>query len=352
MSFDGGLKEMESLANWKKVNLRGKSSWVELSKFPGWIPDFNDERGNDVNSVNNNVDPTDLDRAKFMPIVGSIVNFMEQVVKVGQYTWGILNWGLWIEYCETHVGLPKWSKLDRFFVSENLLTSCPNISAITLERFISDSSAYIFYATKFVYWPTFLFDSTKYWLEVDGFDKMVRESWEAAPGNKDNAIRSFMEELRLCDELIDKAKIKWAIEGDENVKFFHGILNKKRSQSQIRGVMANGVWIDDPVKVMRKISSWWNVEYMEVNSYEEWRSWLVSTRIRSNIKVIIEGIYYGLWWVMWNFRNKILFDTKIPEKIKILEARLAMEKNPDDHPCESAAILHELLNEMENLRVE
>ncbi|GJQ99314.1 RNA-directed DNA polymerase, eukaryota [Tanacetum coccineum] len=67
-------------------------------------------------------------------------------------------------------------------------------------------------------------------------------------------------------------------------------------------------------QVMRKISSWWNVEYMEVNSYEEWRSWLVSTRIRSNIKVIIEGIYYGLWWVMWNFRNKILFDTKIPEK--------------------------------------
>ncbi|GKA34673.1 hypothetical protein Tco_0721102 [Tanacetum coccineum] len=39
-------------------------------------------------------------------------------------------------------------------------------------------------------------------------------------------------------------------------------------------------------------------------------------------------------------------------KIKILEARLAMEKNPDDHLCESAAILHELLNEMENLRVE
>nr|GFB46896.1 hypothetical protein [Tanacetum cinerariifolium] len=39
-------------------------------------------------------------------------------------------------------------------------------------------------------------------------------------------------------------------------------------------------------------------------------------------------------------------------KIKILEARLAMEKNPDDHACQSAAILHELLNEIENLRVE
>ncbi|GJT52905.1 hypothetical protein Tco_0987959 [Tanacetum coccineum] len=39
-------------------------------------------------------------------------------------------------------------------------------------------------------------------------------------------------------------------------------------------------------------------------------------------------------------------------KIKILEARLAMEKNLDDYPCKSAAILHELLNEMEKLRAE
>ncbi|GKC11011.1 hypothetical protein Tco_1007793 [Tanacetum coccineum] len=44
---------------------------------------------------------------------------------------------------------------------------------------------------RFDYGPI-LFDFYKYWLEVDGFDKMVRESWEAAPGNKDNAIRSFM----------------------------------------------------------------------------------------------------------------------------------------------------------------
>ncbi|GKE57199.1 hypothetical protein Tco_1496384, partial [Tanacetum coccineum] len=39
-------------------------------------------------------------------------------------------------------------------------------------------------------------------------------------------------------------------------------------------------------------------------------------------------------------------------KIKILEARLAMERHPDDHACQSTAILHEILNEMENLHVE
>nr|GEX69201.1 nucleotide-binding alpha-beta plait domain-containing protein [Tanacetum cinerariifolium] len=73
-------------------------------------------------------------------------------------------------------------------------------------------------------------------------------------------------------------------------------------------------------QIMRKISSWWNMDYLEVDSYEDWRAWLVSTRIHSSLKGIIEGIYYGLWWVMWNFRNKLLFDTKTPEKALIFDS--------------------------------
>ncbi|GJZ91436.1 RNA-directed DNA polymerase, eukaryota [Tanacetum coccineum] len=55
-----------------------------------------------------------------------------------------------------------------------------------------------------------------------------------------------------ASEIAQKAKIKWAIEGDENVKFFHGMLNKKRNQSNIRGIMVNGTWVDDPVQVKRE----------------------------------------------------------------------------------------------------
>nr|GEV59109.1 RNA-directed DNA polymerase, eukaryota, reverse transcriptase zinc-binding domain protein [Tanacetum cinerariifolium] len=43
-----------------------------------------------------------------------------------------------------------------------------------------------------------------------------------------------------------KAKVKWVIEGDENSKFFHGIINKRRAQLAIRGVIDNGVWLTDP----------------------------------------------------------------------------------------------------------
>ncbi|GJR25987.1 RNA-directed DNA polymerase, eukaryota [Tanacetum coccineum] len=40
-------------------------------------------------------------------------------------------------------------------------------------------------------------------------------------------------------EVTQKTKIKWEIEGDENSKYFHGILNKKRSQLAIRGILVD-----------------------------------------------------------------------------------------------------------------
>ncbi|GJR13070.1 putative reverse transcriptase domain-containing protein [Tanacetum coccineum] len=77
---------------------------------------------------------------------------------------------------------------------------------------------------------------------------------------------------------------------------------------------------DDTLRqIMRKISSWWNIDYSDVNSYEEWQVWLVSIRIQSKLKGVLEGVYYGLWWYMWNFRNKLLFDKKIPEKALIFD---------------------------------
>ncbi|GJR90578.1 hypothetical protein Tco_0214589 [Tanacetum coccineum] len=51
---------------------------------------------------------------------------------------------------------------------------------------------------------------------------------------------------RNAMEISQKAKIRWSIEGDENSKYFHGIMNKKRSQLAIRGTLANGEWISEP----------------------------------------------------------------------------------------------------------
>ncbi|GJT00937.1 RNA-directed DNA polymerase, eukaryota, partial [Tanacetum coccineum] len=69
----------------------------------------------------------------------------------------------------------------------------------------------------------------------------------------------------------------------------------------------------------RKISSWWNVDYVDVSSYEELYTWLVSLRFQANLKAMFEGIFYCLWWSVWMFRNKILFEKDTPSQARIFD---------------------------------
>ncbi|GJR05390.1 RNA-directed DNA polymerase, eukaryota [Tanacetum coccineum] len=208
-----------------------------------------------------------------------------------------------------HKSATKMSKLDRFLFSENLLITYPNISATTLDRYLSDHRPIILRETQYDYGPV-PFRFFHHWIELEGFNKFVTDTWSVAPGDESNAMRNMMsklrylkgkirewindfkdktkraigqykEELQALDDAIDKgkgsddivnkrmevlnsmqhfdkiqamdiaqkAKIKWAIEGDENSRYYHGVLNKKRSQLSIRGIMVDGVWTEKPNSV-------------------------------------------------------------------------------------------------------
>nr|GEW56927.1 hypothetical protein [Tanacetum cinerariifolium] len=56
-------------------------------------------------------------------------------------------------------------------------------------------------------------------------------------------------------ELAQEAKIKWSIVGDENSKYFHGIINKKQNNLAIQGIIVDGVWIEDPSVVKNEFLS-------------------------------------------------------------------------------------------------
>ncbi|GJY32697.1 RNA-directed DNA polymerase, eukaryota [Tanacetum coccineum] len=209
-------------------------------------------------------------------------------------------------YTWCHKSASKMSKLDRFLISKNLMHKCPNICAITLDRFISDHRPILLRESSFDYGPT-PFRFFHYWMEVDGFNEFVNildgqrlesdhngmrnmlfklkflkskiREWinvfkynskaelirlkgelQAVDGDIDNGngsdevvskrteiINSMLRLNKIkASEAAQKAKIKWSVEGDENSSFFHGMLNKNRSQLSIRGVMADGVWIENP----------------------------------------------------------------------------------------------------------
>ncbi|GKA96727.1 RNA-directed DNA polymerase, eukaryota [Tanacetum coccineum] len=86
-------------------------------------------------------------------------------------------------------------------------------------------------------------------LEID----LRIDKGESLPDDLLNRAKLFRD-LQVIDQkesadLAQKAKVKWAIEGDENTKFFHGIVNKKRRHLAIKGIRIDGEWIDTPARV-------------------------------------------------------------------------------------------------------
>ncbi|GKB00906.1 RNA-directed DNA polymerase, eukaryota [Tanacetum coccineum] len=209
----------------------------------------------------------------------------------------------------SHPSASKMSKLDRFLVTEGLLVNFPSLAAECLDRHLSDHRPILLHevVTDFGPTPFRLYHS---WFSLTGFDDMVEKAWRSFSYTDSNAMVRFkkmlqelkslirawvkerkadqsgsrniiVKELGDIDKLLDdglvddelllkrmdltrqlhemnnmasrdarqKSKIKWAIEGDENSRYFHGIINKKRSQLAIRGVFNNGIWYTEPAIV-------------------------------------------------------------------------------------------------------
>nr|GEV35789.1 RNA-directed DNA polymerase, eukaryota [Tanacetum cinerariifolium] len=181
----------------------------------------------------------------------------------------------------------KMSKLDRFLVSQGMLDLFPNLTGLILHHHLSDHRPILLKETHVNYGPT-PFRLYHSWFLEDDFHSVIEDSWNndgiSASNsmillknnlnflkqrlkewssikriNKDHDRKVIQDSLIEIDlrldkgnglpddltkranlfrdlkdidnkdsiDLAQKAKIKWAIEGDENSKFLHGIVNKK-----------------------------------------------------------------------------------------------------------------------------
>nr|GEX82634.1 RNA-directed DNA polymerase, eukaryota [Tanacetum cinerariifolium] len=209
----------------------------------------------------------------------------------------------------SHRSATKMSILDRFLVYEDLQRSYPNLSSLTLNRYLSDHMPILLRELNVDYGPTpFRFF---HWFDLDGFDSFILDTWcniniiepnvmfkmakklkilkghirvwvKDKRASASNLKKDLKNKLSNIDSLIDKgkvssailedrldtmnmlaslenmesselaqkAKVKWSIEGDENSKFFHAIINKRQNNLAIRGIMVDGDWMEDPAAVM------------------------------------------------------------------------------------------------------
>nr|GEV06602.1 RNA-directed DNA polymerase, eukaryota [Tanacetum cinerariifolium] len=210
-----------------------------------------------------------------------------QDVSKRKSSWEYINQliDLWEGYSYTWAlkSASKMSKLDRFLISEGLLSVYPLLFALYLDRRLSDHMPIIMrdYVVEFGPTPFRVFQS---WFTKDGFDKLFEDTWKNTSfveSNKISLIRKKFQALKVSikawckedmhrsnesrlsiqswisdlDKMLDKgtsnddiineralllndlhainkchssnmdqkAKIRWAIEGNENSKYFHGV---------------------------------------------------------------------------------------------------------------------------------
>lgn len=240
----------------------------------------------------------------------------------------------------------KFSKLDRLLVSDGVLDHFSHLTGLVLEEKISDHRPVLLLEHKVDYdpLPFRLFHS---WLGMDGYDDLAMSSWVQAIDSihlwlifkkklqclKSN-IRSWnysshdwfdlkkkelhnlldsidtrlmvddgsaslreqrvsvQKDLNVLDHLLhidlaQKVKVHRGIEGDENSGFFHGTVNRKRYQIDIRGVFRNGFWVDDPGWVKEEFQLFFiRIYFEEIMGLDQRLMgliFLLSRRIRSII---------------------------------------------------------------------
>nr|GEX43785.1 RNA-directed DNA polymerase, eukaryota [Tanacetum cinerariifolium] len=206
----------------------------------------------------------------------------------------------------SHPSAMKMSKLDRFLVSDGIILLFPSITTFCLDQHISDHRPILLREILLDFGPT-PFQFYHSWFSYNGFDEMVEKTWRSFSYLDTNRMIRFKKKLQelkssirlwvkdkranlsglkydiaseLCEidkeldsglvsddqlarrldlkgQLYDindkevsdhfqKSKVRWAIKGDENSSFFHGIINKKRSQLGIRGILVDCSWQSDP----------------------------------------------------------------------------------------------------------
>ncbi|GJS69465.1 RNA-directed DNA polymerase, eukaryota [Tanacetum coccineum] len=59
--------------------------------------------------------------------------------------------------------------------------------------------------------------------------------------------------------------------------------------------------------LLKKVTRWWELEYVDIHSYGDWLDWLKSLKLQNRVKDLFEAVCYVLWWSIWKYRNQAIF---------------------------------------------
>nr|GEZ57326.1 RNA-directed DNA polymerase, eukaryota, reverse transcriptase zinc-binding domain protein [Tanacetum cinerariifolium] len=96
-----------------------------------------------------------------------------------------------------------------------------------------------------------------------------------------------LENLEAMDS-IQKAHIKWDVEGDENSKYFHTLIKQKCRSNSITGIMHEGLWVTDPQQIKESFLNFFKQKFQANDSLIDFLSLNPSARLNDIDHVFLE----------------------------------------------------------------
>nr|GEW02363.1 RNA-directed DNA polymerase, eukaryota [Tanacetum cinerariifolium] len=183
----------------------------------------------------------------------------------------------------SHPSATKMSKLDRFLISEGVVSLFPSILGSCLDRHLSDHRPILLHDVHVDFGPTpFRFYHS--WFNYDGFDNMVDQTWRSFSHSDRNGMirfkkklqdlkssirnwikvkrldlnsskKTILDELSVIDKELDREHViepRLARRQDltcqlYNIRSIEAV--DRRSQLSIRGIFVDGLWQTDPTAI-------------------------------------------------------------------------------------------------------
>lgn len=70
-------------------------------------------------------------------------------------------------------------------------------------------------------------------------------------------------EEKLSLSLKQRSRVKWAVEGDENSRFFHSLIKGRLKRNTIKGIIVNGLWVEEPAQIKDGIFHFFSKQFRE-----------------------------------------------------------------------------------------
>lgn len=217
----------------------------------------------------------------------------------------------------------KMSKLDRFLIKNVFADDWEDAAAVVGDRVFFDHCPVLLKAKVVDFGPS-PFRCYDHWLTLQGFKAMVKELWNIQlHGSPDFVLKQKLKGLKrgivewrnqnqqgllasaeatkkkllqleteaeirtlephewacwkelklklsvaqknIIKDLKQKARVKWALEGDENNKFFHAIIRGRKKKNDVKGLLINGIWIEEPGPIKEEIFQFFRNHYKETH---------------------------------------------------------------------------------------